>query len=67
MASDILFRTAACLQGWTVGIVTFYMNGNFYIVRVLSRYSLWMSSLMASLLTGVPSFLVALKNILGVW
>ena len=50
-----------------MGIVTFYMNGNFYIVRVLSRYSLCMSSLMASLLTGVPSFFVALKNILGVW
>jgi len=48
-------------------MVTFYKNGNFYMVRVLSKYSLCMSSLMESLLTGVPSFLVALKNILGVW
>jgi hypothetical protein len=37
---DIVFSTAACLQGWTVGITKFSMKGNFSIVNVLSRYSL---------------------------
>lgn len=66
IASDIVFSTLACLQGWTVGIIVFSMNGNCSMVRVLSRYYFWMSCLMSSLLTGLPLKSVALKNILGV-
>lgn len=67
IASDIDFSTLACLHGWTVGIKVFYMNGNFSIVSVLSKYYFWMSCLMSSLAIGFPLKSVALKNILGVW
>ncbi len=67
IASDIVFSTLACLQGWTVGIIVFSMKGNCSMVKVLSRYYFWMSCLMSSLLTGLPLKSVALKNILGVW
>ncbi len=65
--SDIVFRTAECLHGWTVGIVAFSMKGKASMVNVLSKYYFCMSSFIFSFSIGFPSILVALKYILGVW
>lgn len=66
MASDMLFSTVACLQGCTVGMEMLSMKLKGSMVRVLSRYSFWMSSFILSFSTGFPPKSVALKNILGV-